>query len=81
MVSQSFSGGSLYTVLTQALWTYICANRISQDISNFPAIIQTRRQGSSVWKNDLDHELNNILDRPYGTAPWSGLGAATSNRW
>jgi phage portal protein BeeE len=70
MVAQSFNGGDLYTVYTQAIWTYICASRISQDISNIPAIVQTRDRGGA-WKTDLDHELNETLYRPYGTSPFA----------
>jgi len=71
MVAQNFTGGSLYTVYTQAIWTYICASRISQDISNIPAIVQTRDVGSKTWIEDPDHELNALLDRPYGAAAWA----------
>lgn len=71
MVAQEFSGGSLYTVYTQAIWTYICCSRISQDIANIPAIVQTRKPGTQAWVADYDHPLNEILDTPYGKAPWA----------
>ncbi len=69
MVAQNFTGGSLYTVLTQAIWTYICASRISQDVAGFPAIVQTREPGTNRWRVDPAHPLNDLLERPYGTAP------------
>jgi hypothetical protein len=56
-------------VLTQAIWTYICANRISQDVTTFPAIVQTRRPGTAQWVTDLDHDINELLYRPFGTSP------------
>ena len=68
MVSQNFSGGSLYTVYTQALWTYICAHRISLDVSTFPAIVQERIPGTERWALSPQHQLNDVLERPYGTA-------------
>lgn len=71
MVAQNFTGGSLYTVFTQAIWTYICANRIAQDISSFPAVVQTREGGTNRWVTDLDHQLNAVLERPYGIAAWA----------
>jgi phage portal protein BeeE len=71
MVAPSFTGGSLYTVYTQAIWTYICASRISQDIATFPAVVQTREAGTSKWVTDPDHELNALLRRPYGMASWA----------
>ncbi len=71
MVGQSFIGGTLYTVLTQAIWTYICVNRISQDIASFPAVIQTRDRGTNKWETNLDHDLNELLDRPYGTSEFA----------
>jgi hypothetical protein len=61
----------LYTVLTQAIWTYICATRISKDVSTFPAIVQTREAGTSRWVTDLDHELNELIYRPFGAAPFA----------
>jgi phage portal protein BeeE len=67
MVAQSFTGSTLETLFTQAIWTYICVNRISQDIASFPAIVQTRKPGTDDWIRDYDHDLNNVLDRPYGT--------------
>lgn len=70
MVAQNFTGGDLYTVYTQALWTFICANRIAQDISNIPAMVQVRAKGG-VWERDDDHQLNEVLERPYGTAPYA----------
>lgn len=71
MVAPQFTGGSLYTVYTQAIWTYICASRISQDIATFPVVAQTRDKGTNKWVTDPDHELNAVLRRPYGTAPWA----------
>lgn len=67
MVAQNFTGGSLNTVFTQAIWTYVCANRIAQDVASFPAIVQTRKPGTKRWITDLDHQLNEVLERPYGT--------------
>jgi phage portal protein BeeE len=67
MVSQSFTSGSLLTVYTQAIWTYICASRISQDISNIPAVVQTRDGADAPWVTDPGHQLNEVLERPYGT--------------
>lgn len=67
MVAQNFTGSTLETLFTQAIWTYICVNRISQDIASFPAIVQKREPGTDKWERDLDHDLNNVLDRPYGT--------------
>jgi hypothetical protein len=71
MVAPSFSGGSLYHVYTQAIWTYICASRIAADIATFPAVVQTRDKGTNKWVTDPDHELTALLRRPYGTAPWA----------
>lgn len=68
MVAQNFTGGDLYVVLTQAIWTYICASRISQDIASFPAIVQTRRAGTRQWVTDPEHQLNDVLERPYGAS-------------
>lgn len=71
MVSPTFTGGSLYTVFTQAVWTYICASRISADIISFPAVVQTRDAGSRKWITQPDHDLNAVLECPYGTAAWA----------
>jgi phage portal protein BeeE len=71
MVAQNFSGTDLTTIYTQAIWTYICVNRISQDIASFPAIVQTREEGTDRWVKDLDHDLNALLERPYGTADFA----------
>jgi len=71
MVAPTFFGGSLYTVYTQAIWTYICASRISADVTSFPAVVQTRDAGSSKWVTQPDHQLNEVLDRPYGSAAWA----------
>jgi phage portal protein BeeE len=71
MVAQNFSGTDLTTIFTQAIWTYICVNRISQDIASFPAIVQTREEGTDRWVKDLDHDLNGLLERPYGTADFA----------
>jgi phage portal protein BeeE len=69
MASPTFSGGTLYTVLTQSIWTYVCASRISQDISALQAVVQTREPGTRRWVTDLDHELNDLLWHPYGRGP------------
>jgi phage portal protein BeeE len=69
MVAQNFTGGSLYQVYTQAIWTYICASRISQDIANIPAVVQAYDRASGVWRTDPEHQLNEVLARPYGTSP------------
>ena len=69
MVAPTFSGGTLYTTLTQSLWTYICASRISQDITSLLPVVQTRARGTSRWVNNLDHELNELLWHPYGKGP------------
>ncbi len=71
MVAPTFTGGSLYTVYTQAIWTYICASRIAADITSFPTVVQTRDKGSLKWTTQPDHELNAVLARPYGKAPWA----------
>ena len=71
MVAPTFTGGSLYSVYTQAIWTYICASRISQDITSFPTVVQTRDAGTSKWVTDPDHPLNAVLRRPYGQASWA----------
>ena len=71
MVTPTFTGGSLYNVYTQAVWTYICASRISADIISFPAVVQTRDAGSRKWVTQPDHDLNAVLERPYGTAAWA----------
>ncbi len=70
MVAPTFTGGDLYTVYTQALWTYICASRISQDVSSIPAVVQVRAKGGA-WENSPDHPLNAVLERPYGRAPFA----------
>jgi phage portal protein BeeE len=69
MVAQDFTGSDLYRVYTQAVWTYICASRISQDIANIPAVAQVRDRATGTWKTDQDHQLNEVLQRPYGSAP------------
>jgi phage portal protein BeeE len=69
MAAQNFGGGTLYTVMTQALWTYICVRRIQQDIAGIPAIVQVRDRGGKKWREDPDHQLNEMLDRPYGNTP------------
>jgi phage portal protein BeeE len=66
LASPSFTGGDLYRIYTQALWTYICASRISQDIAKFPAIVQKRRPGTDRWERDTASDLNALLDHPYG---------------
>jgi len=66
MAAQNFDGGELFTVYTQALWTYICAHRISQDMASFPAVVQTRERGTERWVSAPSHELNALLHRPYG---------------
>ncbi len=71
MVAPTFTGGSLYTVYTQAIWTYICASRIAADITSFPTVVQTRDKGSLKWTTQPDHELNAVLARPYGKAAWA----------
>ncbi len=71
MVAPTFTGGSLYTVYTQAIWTYICASRIAADITSFPTVVQTRDKGTNKWVTDPDHELNALLRRPYGKAAWA----------
>ncbi len=69
MVAPTFTGGSLYRVYVQAIWTYICASRIAADITSFPTVVQTRDKGSLKWTTQPDHELNAVIERPYGTAP------------
>jgi phage portal protein BeeE len=71
MVAQNFTGGSLYTVYTQAIWTYICVSRIAQDIATFPALVQVRDNERAPWITDPSHDLNALLQRPYGTAAWA----------
>ena len=66
MASQSFDGGDLFTVYTQALWTFICAHRISQDMASFPAVVQERPPGTDAWTTSPGHDLNALLHRPYG---------------
>jgi phage portal protein BeeE len=69
MVAQNFTGSDLYNVYTQAVWTYICASRISQDVGNFPAIVQRWDPQSGAWIRDPEHQLNQVLQRPYGESP------------
>lgn len=68
MVAPTFNGSDLYRVFTQAIWTYICANRISKDVTTFPAIVQERKPGTDQWVTNTGHELYDLLYRPFGTS-------------
>ena len=75
IVAPSFSGGDLYTVYTQALWTYICAKRIAMDIASFPARAEVMGRGGAWEPAPATHPLNVMLRRPYGPGadkpPWN----------
>ncbi len=60
-----FEGSDLYQLYTQAVWTYICASRISQDLAVLPPIVQ-RWNGDEWQKDNSNDSLNMLLVRPYG---------------
>lgn len=67
MKSMVFGGDDLAKVYTQAIWTYICASRISQDIAALPVMVQRYDSKAREWKraNDIV-DLNELIKAPYG---------------
>ena len=68
-----FEGSNLETLLKQATWSYVCLSRIAQDVSELPPVVQ-RKDRDGEWVKDSSHELNRLLERPFGRGadapPW-----------
>lgn len=69
MPALQFSGSDLTQLMTQAVWAYVCIRRLGEDVASLPAVVQTYDEASGEWIPDREHQLNDVILKPWGPGP------------